>query len=95
MYEEVFATGTKLLEDAAANLGISITPQPGSRPVAINNEQWPRTEVVRVPKDTDIKNKQVAETHNYLLVSASGPGLASVVDVKPTSAVSGESNDQI
>lgn len=95
MYEEVFKTGTKLLEDAASSLGISVTPQLGSRPVAINNEQWPRTEVVRVPKETDIKNKQVAETRDYALMSASGPGLASVVDVKPTSAVSGEPNVQI
>ncbi|RPB20050.1 hypothetical protein L211DRAFT_842084 [Terfezia boudieri ATCC MYA-4762] len=88
MYEEVFTMGAKLFEDAAASLGISIIPKLGSRPVAINNEQWPRTEVVRVPKDTVITNKQVAETHNYALVSASGPGIARVVDVKPTSAVS-------
>ena len=92
MYKEVFTTGAKLLEDAAASLGILVTPQPGSRLVAINNEQWPRTEVVRVPKDIVITSKQVAETRDYALVSASGPGLASVVDVKPTSAVYGESN---
>lgn len=92
MYAEVFTTGAKLLEAAATSLGISLTPQPGSRPVAINNEQWPRTEVVRIPKDTDVINKQAAETRDYVLASAPGPGLANVVDVKDTSTVSGESN---
>lgn len=90
MYTEVFTTGSRLLEEAAVSFGISMNPQPGSRPVAITTSHWGRSEVVKVPKDTDITHKQVAEDCDYALVSSPGAGLASVVDVNPSSVVSGK-----
>lgn len=89
MYEEVFSTGARLLREASAVLGISTTPKPGYIPAAVNSSQWARTEVVKVPKDLNITNTQVGDNRDYALIFASGAGLASVVDAKPTSPVSG------
>lgn len=89
MYAEVFTTGARLLNEATASFEISILPQPGLRPIAINYEQWPRTEVMRIPKNIDVTNKQVAANRDYVLVFSSEAGIASVVDLKSTSVASG------
>ena len=89
MYKEVFTTGSRLFKEAAASFGISMSPQPSARPVAITTSQWGRSEVVKVPKDTDIKHKQCAANSDYALVSSPGAGLASVIEMEPMSAVSG------
>lgn len=90
MYTEVFTTGSRLLEEAAASFGISMSPQPGSRPVAITTSPWGRSEVIKVPKDTDITHKQVATDCDYALVSSPEAGLACVVDMELASVVSGK-----
>ena len=90
MYKEVFTTGSRLLEEAAASLGISMNPQPGTKPVAITTSHWGRSEVVKVPKGTEITHKQITANCDYVLVSSPGAGLAGVVDMEPNSVVLGK-----
>ncbi|KAF8475945.1 glycosyl hydrolases family 38 N-terminal domain-containing protein, partial [Kalaharituber pfeilii] len=88
MYEEVFKTGTKLLEEASEVFSIRKSPQAGFKPIAATTSQWPRTEIVKIPKELAVQNKQVGEGRDYALISASGAGLALIQDTKPETAAS-------
>ena len=88
MYKHVFTTGERLFEEAAAVFGIHSEPQPQMKLIALNTEQWERTEVIALPRTTFEKRR--ADTV-YELVSASGPGIAQVLKHSASDGASGTS----